>query len=226
VRRWTATLVAACAACGGGGGSSATATLEAKLRRALADALDGAKVTRVRCPTPAACTAELDGASIPIVVEDAGAELAWRLDGLVVDAEPLAVAVFDRLAELELTAAVDCGPRLRVVEPGAVVACTIGSVRRGASVVYTEARALATVAVDGTADIELVLGADAIAARTAGVTAAEVDELDRRSRALDRGDPLAGAEDGTETAPTDVVTGAGGAGGAGPAEAPPVDAAR
>jgi hypothetical protein len=222
VRRWTATLVAACAACGGGGGS-ATASLEATLRRALADALDSAKVTRVRCTAPTACTAEVDGASIPIVVEDTGAELAWRLDGLVVDAKPLAVAVFDRLAELELTAAVDCGPRLQVARPGAVVACTIGNVRRGASVVYTEARALATIAADGTADIELVLGAAAITARTAAVTDAEVDELDRRSRALDRGDPLAGAEDGTETAPTDVVTGAGGTA---PPEAPPVDAAR
>jgi hypothetical protein len=198
-------LVLALAACGSGSGGRAggETPVEARLRLAVGAAV-GLQVDRVTCAGPATCTAVVDGVALPISVRDAGAELAWEIAGLVVRGEALRVEVDRALNDLGLAARVDCGPRALVVPAGGRVTCTIHAVIRAGQVVYGEARALARIAPDGTAAIELVLGGTAIAARTTPVSVAALDE---RSRALDRDDAEGDDGEAVDAVPADAAPG-------------------
>jgi hypothetical protein len=184
------TLVAVAAvACGGGAPARRGETrVEAELRGALAKAIDAA-VERVVCPTtrreagPMRCIARAEGVEIPMTVRDDGPDLAWEVSGMVLSAATLEREVGDLLGELAVTARVDCGPRVRLVDAGGRVECTIvAAVRDGLPVAET-GRAFATIDTSGGAAIELALGAAAVSARTEDVADAELEAL---SRALDR----------------------------------------
>lgn len=183
------------AACGGHGGGETA--VERKLRAAIAGVL-GAPVTRVKCAAPASCVAIVDGIELPVSVTDDGAHLAWDIAGLVLRGPALEAKVAAMLGELGVTATIACGPRVQVVAPGARVACTIARATRDGAAVADTGMAWATVHADGTADVELALGAEAVAARTADVATTDLDAL---SRALDVG----GDDDDGESLPTDAA---------------------
>lgn len=190
-------------ACGSHGGGGETA-VERKLRGAIAGVL-GAPVARVKCAGPAAapasCVATVDGAALPVAVKDTGTQLAWDITGLVVRGAALEAKVAAMLGELEVTARIACGPRFQVVTPGARVTCTIAAATRGGSAVADTGAAWATIEADGTANVELALGAEAVAARTTDVATTDLDAL---SRALDVGGD--DDDDGeTAPAPTDAA---------------------
>jgi hypothetical protein len=103
----------------------------------------------------------------------------------VVDRRALAAEVAALLEDLGVAAVIDCGPRVRVVTAGERVACTLSGARVGPTLVADTGLAFARIAADGTADIELALGAAAVAART---TESAIAELEALSRALDRDD--------------------------------------
>jgi len=196
------TLVSAAAAAGCGRGHHETA-VEAELRRAVSAAIG--PVQRVHCDGPTRCTASLGAGdhavSLPIAVHDDGAELVWELDGLVADGKRLADEVGARLAEHELVAGVDCGPATQLVHAGDVITCEIRDARRDGAVAFAAGRAWARIAADGTAELELALGSDAVTARTQSVGA---DDLDQLSRALDRDDPGVDDDDGDDDGGADA----------------------
>jgi hypothetical protein len=142
----------------------------------------GVPIERVRCRPgayPKTCTAEVAGPDgLELTVTDDADGLAWTLDGFVISTRPLAVEIAVQLDELGVEAEVDCGPTLRVTHVGDRVPCTLHGDLEGAAwarIVDDEARF----------ELELALGAEAVAART---TASDDAELERRSRALDVGD--------------------------------------
>ena len=109
-------------ASGGGGGGGFEAALAADLSRTL-----GVEVAAVRCPPgppPVTCTVtQAAGGEVPVALEDAADGTAWALDGVVIETAPLAVDVTAALAEVGLTATVDCGPPVRIATVGDRVAC-------------------------------------------------------------------------------------------------------
>jgi hypothetical protein len=167
--------------------------IEAELRRSVGAAL-ALPVTRVACAgSTQRCIATVEGVEVPLAIRDTGNELAWEIAGLVVSARVLETAMRAMLDELAVTAVIDCGPRVRVVAPGERVGCRIEAAIRAGSAVADTGRAWATFDAEGTAELEVALGAAAVSARTEDVATADLDAL---SRALDRDD--AGSGDGEE----------------------------
>jgi hypothetical protein len=201
------TLVAVAAvACGGGEPARrGESPVEAELRGALAKAIS-ARVERVTCPTtrrepgPMRCIARAEGVEIPVAVRDDGPDLAWEVSGMVLSAPTLEREVGVLLDELAVAAKVDCGPRVRLIDAGGRVECTVvGVVRDGVPIAET-GRAFATIDTAGGATLELVLGAAAVSARTEDVAEAELEAL---SRALDR-EPGGGDGEAYDAAPGDA----------------------
>ena len=145
---------------------------EANLRRAIAAAIR-TPVDRVRCRAPDRCDATVGAITLPVRVRDAGTELAWELDGLVLHAADLEAAIEGALAELDQKRDAACGARVRIVQPGEQVTCQLSG----------SGRAWARIDAAGTADIEIALESTVVSARSEGLADSELDAL---SRALDR----------------------------------------
>jgi hypothetical protein len=179
--------VLACAACGGGDdpgvarAATAQSAAEATIARGLAAQL-GVAIDRVSC-NGVRCTAHVAG----------GGELAiavhgkdWSIDGLAIASAPLEQYLSAALADLGVAARPDCGPRVRAARIGDRIECRLGDA----------GRAWATIRDAGGAfSIELALGPDAVAARTAPT---DESALDRASAALATG---SGDESDDEPAP-------------------------
>jgi hypothetical protein len=214
VRGLAITVVTVAACGGGGGGGPAETPVEARLRAAIAGAV-GAPVARVKCATPIGCVATIEGVEVKVAVREeagsgsGGGKLAWDIDGLVVRAATLEAEVAALLGELEVTAKVDCGARVQIVKRqsgGGRITCGITSAARGGAPVAEVGQALATIDADGAAEIELVLGAEAVKARTEEVGTAVLETM---SRSLDTAE--AQGEDGEGSG-----SGSAGASGLGP----------
>jgi hypothetical protein len=166
-------LMLIAAACGGGGGDPAPAHgasgLERSIQRGLAAQL-GVQVTRVTCAGDACKATLAGGGELPITVRG----LDWQLDGLAVSAAPLEQYLTAVAGDLGIAGKIDCGARVRAAQPGDRIECKLGD----------GARAWATIQAGGDFTIELAVGADAIAARTAP---ADEAALEQASVALDHG---------------------------------------
>ena len=169
------------AACGGGGGDAAPAHaaggLERSIQRGLAAQL-GVQVASVSCAGDACKAALVGGGELPITVRG----LDWQIDGLAVSVAPLEQYLTSVAGDLGIAGKIDCGARVRAAQPGDRIECKLGD----------GARAWATIQPGGDFTIELAVGADAIAARTAPV---DDVALDQASAALDHGRD-AGPNDG------------------------------
>jgi hypothetical protein len=114
----------------------------------------------------------------------------WALVGVVIATAPLAAEIVDELADLGVTATVDCGAPLRQAHRGARLDCTIdrGDAGKGA--------AWATILDDdGAYRLEVALDPAVAEART---TVVDDNALIRTSEALDR-DEAQGVETETES---------------------------
>jgi hypothetical protein len=193
VRTALALALLGAAPCRGGGGDDhpAAGGLERSIERGLGAQL-GVAIAGVTC-AGARCTATLEGGgALPVAVRGKD----WELDGLVVAAAPLEQYLGAALADLGITAKIDCGARVRAVAVGDRIECRLGDA----------GRAWATIRAGGDFAIELAIGADAVAARAA---AADDDALERQSVALDH-DPDGGAGEGEgEGEPDDAPQDAG-----------------
>lgn len=195
--RAAAWAVLCVAACGGGGDArvDGASRFEAELARGLAAQL-GVAVERVRCPAGAAagaCTAEVGGVDggLRLAVTEAGdGALTWRLAEFVVATAPVAARVAAELRGLGLPDdGVDCGPALVRTAPGQRLRCAL---RLPAG----DGLALVTIRDDQARfSVELAVSPQAAAART---TPVPLDDLLRRSRALDSADALDGEADGED----------------------------
>ncbi len=150
----------------------------------------GVAVT-VRCPfyLPA-CRALLpDGTALSISLRPAGAELEWRVDGLVITTDEIEAYLRDELADLGAAQGVRCAPRIRHVQPDERIECWLAN----------GGKAFVTVHVDGTTSVELALDLASANARSEVVTPKRDHELLRLSRALENNDD--DDEDEPEPAP-------------------------
>jgi hypothetical protein len=161
------------AACGGRGEGP-----EDRVRRSLAEQL-GAPVAALRCPagpSPRTCVAEVEDARLELVVRDTPDGLSWSLEGFVIATAPLEEVIAAELETLGVAAAIDCRPRYRLTQVGERVDCRLtldGEAGAAWALITDEA---------GRFELELALDPAAVLARTA---AADVDQLERLSRALD-----------------------------------------
>ena len=115
----------------------------------------------VRCVTvygfPRGCTATFgDGGKLAIKVRDAGRRLSWKVDGLVVSAQPIEDYVRGVLDDLGIAQVVSCGARVRLLAHGDRVECALAS----------GGKAFVTIAADGALALELALDPAAARART------------------------------------------------------------
>ena len=157
-------------ACGQGGDP-----LERQLRRELRAQL-GVAVDEVTCSgaPAAACQVRVGDQWLAVsITATAGGDRTWALTGLVIAAAPLERYVAAELEGLGMAVVVDCGARVRAVQVGDRIACSLGEA--GA--------AWATITDDeGNFAIEVALGGDAVRARSNEVDQAS---LEAHSRALD-----------------------------------------
>jgi len=164
-------LIAACG--GGGGGDPAPAHgaggLERSIQRGLAAQL-GVQVASVTCAGDACKAILAGGGELPITVRG----LDWKLDGLAVSVAPLEQYLTAVAGDLGVTGKIDCGARVRAAQPGDRIECKLGD----------SARAWATIQAGGDFSIELAVGPEAIAARTAPL---DEKALEQASAALDHG---------------------------------------
>lgn len=171
VRALALLLVAGCARSSGGDDPVA-----ASVRAGIAAQL-GIAPGRVVCADDR-CLAEVGGLPVPIAVAG-GAEATWQTDEIVVIA-PLVAHVTAELAELGLTARVDCGPPVQPVPADGRLACRLDD------------GGVAWVRLAGDRiDVEVALTPEVVAARTAPIDEAD---LERQSRALDSDEAEGDAE--------------------------------
>jgi hypothetical protein len=170
-------LAASLAACSR---SSAPSGPEARIAEDLGAQL-GVTVERVRCPAgayPKACTAEIEGTDgLPVRVVETDAGYEWTLEDFVISTRPLAAEIAIELDDLGVEATVDCGAVVRVTRVGDRIECAIAGEKDGlawARILDEEAHF----------ELELLLGAAAIEART---RPGDPAELERMSRELDDG---------------------------------------
>lgn len=173
------------AACGGDRGGDPVA-------RAVADGLRrqlGVQVERVRC-TRERCDVVLAGGVTMAVRVTGERDVTWEADEQV-RTEVIAAYVRTELVQLGIDAPVDCGPALVAITPDAArVTCRFG-----------DGTAWVDLLPDGGLSLEVAVGAEAVRART---EEGDVDELERRSRALDT-DEAEGAAAGSDNDQDDAV---------------------
>jgi hypothetical protein len=180
------------AGCGGGGGRPAASRDERALAVELITVL-GAR-PEVRCRF-GVCQARLGASDIPVWLQAAGDTLRWRIPGWLVRVDEVEAELTAEATALALPGPVECGPPLVVLAGDAALWCAVGDDHA------------ARVGIDaaGAAEIELVIGADAIAARRHGAVGAEL-ETASRALDLDETDPLAAAAaEDDDPAPGPVV---------------------
>jgi hypothetical protein len=125
---------------------------------------------------PTKCEAALaDGTKVPIQIESAGNEWAWKVGGLVVDTAPIVAHIRAALGELNVAQQVNCGGRTAFVETGSRLACKLS----GGGTAFVGFRN------DGTTSLELDLDAASAAARGELVTPERDRELTSISKALE-----------------------------------------
>ena len=166
------------------------------MSRSIVDGLRtqlGVEVSGVRCADGRCAAVMADGGQLPISIHGDD----WELGGLVIASAPLEAYVVGALADLGVTARVDCGPRVRAAQIGDRVACALDNGGRAFATIRDGA---------GAFTLELAIDREAAAARQGP---ADVAALDRQSAALDRGGDAVG-EGGDESAAGED----GGAGGA------------
>jgi hypothetical protein len=182
-------LTAAAVACGRDASRDVPAA--SPLERVIDDALHkrfGVAVS-TRCPfyIPV-CRALLpDGTALPISLRPAGADLEWRVDGLVIATDAIEAYLRDELGDLGAAQGVRCAPRIRRVEPDDRIECWLAN----------GGKAFVIVRKDGTTSVELALDAAAANARSEVITPKRDHELTHLSRTLERG----GADDDDEPDP-------------------------
>jgi len=170
------------AACGDAGPRERASTpLEAEIERELGPRA-GAPI-RVRCVAlPPGCTAVLpDRRTVAIQLRGTRDKIEWRLDGLLVRAEPVERYLRDTLADLGAPQVARCGARIQVVPPGARLACAL---ERGGT-------AFVTLRADGSMGFEIELDPVAGAARGEVVTGTRDAELVQMSKQLESGESAA-----------------------------------
>lgn len=196
---------------GGCGGEERTRSPAAShLERAIEAELGarfGARV-RARCPPGGpSCTARLpDGTELPIELTRLADEWQWSVQGLVIATDDLARHLELVVADLGAPQAVRCAPRVQRIAPGDRITCEL---EHGGA-------AFVTVAADGATAFEVVLDAEAAAARAEEVTPERERALAATSEALapraeDANDEAAGGDganadgaDDDEAAPAPV----------------------
>ena len=135
------------------------------------------------------CEVELAGAQLAVSLSG-DRDVVWQSDEVLL-AAPLVALVSGELADLGVTAAVDCGPPVQPVPADGRVTCRIeGGGLAWVGLGGAGAGEGTAAGGAGTIDVEVALTPEAIAARTA---ASDDEALERMSRALDRGE-----EDGDE----------------------------
>ncbi len=158
--------------------------LELAIARDLTAKLGAAPEVRCRAMF-GLCVATLpDRSTLAIRVRDHGAQWAWEIEGLVVDARPIEAYVGSVLADLGAAQGVACGARIRHLAPGARVVCTLAG----------GGKAFVTIARDGTMSLELAMDAGAARARTDDVVG-----LEKASRALEKTDDDDEEDEGART---------------------------
>ncbi|MEO8707011.1 MAG: hypothetical protein ABI867_43690 [Kofleriaceae bacterium] len=120
----------------------------------------GATVS-VQCTAlPPACTATLpDRVRVPIRLELRHDGWRWSLEGLLVTSDPIERYLRDALLDLGALQAVSCGPRIRLLERGDRIVCTLEHA----------GKAFVSVSGDGTFAVEIELDALAAAARAESI---------------------------------------------------------
>ncbi len=172
-----ATLVAA-AACRGdrGGGDPVARAVAAGLRAQL-----GVDVTSVRC-THARCDVVLAGGITMAVRVTGDRDVSWEADEHIRTAV-IAAYVRTELVQLGIDAPVDCGPALVAATPEVSrITCR-----------FDDGMAWVDLLPDGGLGLEVVVGADAVRARTEEF---DVDDLEARSRALDSAQAVGDSDEG------------------------------
>jgi hypothetical protein len=153
--------------------------------RAVADGLKkqlGVQVKSVRC-TRERCDVVLAGGETMAVRVHGDRDVTWEADEQVRTAA-IAAYVRTELTQLGIDAPVDCGPALVAATPDVMrVTCHFGA-----------SEAWVDLLPDGGLSLEVVVGAEALRARTEAV---DVDELEERSRALDT-DEAEGTEENAD----------------------------
>jgi len=132
------------------------------------------QVVRVWCGAlPPGCTATLpDATRLQIRLAKSPDGWTWSVDGLVVSADPIEAYLRETLSDLGAVQAVRCAPRIRRLDPGGRIEC---SLERGG-------KAFATVRADGSFEVEIELDPHAGAARAEPATESE---LVNKSRAVE-----------------------------------------
>lgn len=148
--------------------------LEAAIARALATKLGAAP--KLHCAMlagfPLGCFATLpDGKRLAIRVRDDGKHWTWKLDGLLVSAQPIEDYVRASLDDLGAVQNVFCGVRVRHLVAGERVACSLAN----------GGEAFVTIAADGTMALEVELDPAAAEARARDPAPGD---LERASKAL------------------------------------------
>jgi hypothetical protein len=183
MRRAVAFAVTAALGCRGDRGGDPVA-------RAVADGLKkqlGVKVKSVRC-TRERCDVVLAGGETMGVRVHGERDVTWEADEQVRTAA-IAAYVRTELTQLGIDAPVDCGPPLVAATPDVMrVTCHFGA-----------SEAWVDLLPDGGLSLEVVVGAEALRARTEAV---DVDELEKQSRALDT-DEAEGVDEESPDAGTD-----------------------
>jgi hypothetical protein len=161
--------------------------------RAVADGLKkqlGVQVKSVRC-TRERCDVVLAGGQTMAVRVHGDRDVTWEADEQVRTAA-IAAYVRTELTQLGIDAPVDCGPALVAATPDVMrVTCHFGA-----------SEAWVDLLPDGGLSLEVVVGAEALRARTEAV---DIDELEKQSRALDT-DEAEGTEDESADAGADGGT--------------------
>lgn len=135
---------------------------------------------------PLKCTATLgDGTELPIAIEHARTEWAWRVDGRVVETKAVVTYVQHHLANIHVTQAVDCGPPVQLIQPADRLVCKLAG---GGAAFVAFAR-------DGEASIELALDPASAAARMELESSERDRELTTQSADLES---RAGESDGED----------------------------
>lgn len=175
--RWAAVLaLAAAPGCRGDrGGDPVARSVTDGVKKQL-----GVQVKSVRC-TRDRCEVELEGGATMAVHLHGERDVIWEADEQVRTAV-IAAYVKTELVQLGIDAPVDCGSAL-VPTTGDVVRITC---HFGASEAWVD------LLPDGGLSLEVVIGAEALRARTEAV---DVDQLERQSRALDTDEAQGVAED-------------------------------
>jgi hypothetical protein len=165
---WAVALFGAC-----GEPSSEGAPPSPALEHAIATQL-GARIglpVRVWCGVlPPQCIATLpDRAELPIRLVPTRDGWTWRVDGLVVTADPIEAYLRETLLDLGAVQQVTCTPRIRLLDPGDRVACDL---EHGG-------KAFVTVNADGSFAVEIEL--DPIAGRARSEDLVDLELVDRAS---------------------------------------------